>query len=319
MQALPNAGKPVDGDYPQPTTTTLPILTLGNDDTATWDYAVFLQAEQDDIGYLAEESSTSRATPPPIMSASPTSASSLSSVSSVPLHPLAPRQHRRISPAAALTPYSHGDAVHGESSMSHGTQAQPRQRLERRGHTKSRRGCFNCKRRRIKCQETRPACGHCVKQGLKCEYPALPTIVHQPQHQIPIFSLQDMRFFQHFLLNCYPHHPLGSEDLWLHDIPCLSQKACYSASSLISPAEPTLASAAMAHRLKAIRAIKKSLADASRQQQQHHRRQHQHQHQHQHQEGQWWRDRKRTTSTTTAAAEAGKTAATTAWRRRATR
>src|SRR5690348_9695937 len=25
-----------------------------------------------------------------------------------------------------------------------------RQRLERRGHTKSRRGCFNCKRRRIK-------------------------------------------------------------------------------------------------------------------------------------------------------------------------
>lgn len=28
--------------------------------------------------------------------------------------------------------------------------AQQRQRLERRGHTKSRRGCYNCKRRRIK-------------------------------------------------------------------------------------------------------------------------------------------------------------------------
>ena len=28
--------------------------------------------------------------------------------------------------------------------------AAARQRLERRGHTKSRRGCFNCKRRRIK-------------------------------------------------------------------------------------------------------------------------------------------------------------------------
>ncbi|KAL7795187.1 hypothetical protein V8C37DRAFT_46715 [Trichoderma ceciliae] len=27
---------------------------------------------------------------------------------------------------------------------------QQRQRLERRGHTKSRRGCYNCKRRRIK-------------------------------------------------------------------------------------------------------------------------------------------------------------------------
>jgi hypothetical protein len=64
-----------------------------------------------------------------------------------------------------------------------------------------------------------------VKQGLKCEYPTLPTIVHQPQHQVPLFSLQDMRFFQHFLLNCYPHHPLGSESLWTHEIPCLSEKA----------------------------------------------------------------------------------------------
>ena len=34
----------------------------------------------------------------------------------------------------------------------HGAQ---KQRLERRGHTKSRRGCFNCKRRRIKVLATR--------------------------------------------------------------------------------------------------------------------------------------------------------------------
>jgi hypothetical protein len=72
-----------------------------------------------------------------------------------------------------------------------------KQRLERRGHTKSRRGCYNCKRRRIKvcylvlaycligflpyikCQETHPACGHCTKTGLKCEYPSTPQITHQ--------------------------------------------------------------------------------------------------------------------------------------------
>jgi hypothetical protein len=47
----------------------------------------------------------------------------------------------------------------------------------------------------------------------------------QPQHQVPLFSLQDMRFFQHFLLNCYPHYPLGSQSMWTHDIPCLSEKA----------------------------------------------------------------------------------------------
>jgi hypothetical protein len=35
------------------------------------------------------------------------------------------------------------------SEMTRSMQSQ-KQRLERRGHTKSRRGCFNCKRRRIK-------------------------------------------------------------------------------------------------------------------------------------------------------------------------
>lgn len=33
-----------------------------------------------------------------------------------------------------------------------------------------------------------------------------------------------MRFFQHFLFNCIPHHPIGSESIWTHEIPCLSEK-----------------------------------------------------------------------------------------------
>ncbi|KAM7206272.1 C6 zinc finger protein [Rhypophila sp. PSN 637] len=144
------------------------------------------------------------------------------------------------------------------------------QRMERKGHTKSRRGCFNCKRRRIKCQETRPACGHCIKTGLNCEYPVVPQVVHQPQHQIPIFSLQDMRLFQHFLLQCYPHYPIGSENIWTHEIPCLSEKYEYlmhailgfAASELLNT-DPSLIESAMTHRLKAIRAIKKTLNAAA--------------------------------------------------------
>jgi hypothetical protein len=46
-----------------------------------------------------------------------------------------------------------------------------RKPIPRKGHTKSRRGCFNCKRRRIKCNEQRPGCNHCIKAGLHCEYP----------------------------------------------------------------------------------------------------------------------------------------------------
>ncbi|KAF5616815.1 UPC2-like regulatory protein [Fusarium tjaetaba] len=146
-----------------------------------------------------------------------------------------------------------------------------KQRLERRGHTKSRRGCYNCKRRRIKCQETRPACGHCTKTGLKCEYPSMPQITHQPHHQIPLFSLQDMRFFQHFLTQCYPHHPLKQEDIWTHEIPCIAHNHEYlmhailgfSASELMRN-DASIVSSAMNHRIKAIRAIKKRLAETAR-------------------------------------------------------
>ncbi|KAK2016641.1 C6 zinc finger protein [Colletotrichum eremochloae] len=147
-----------------------------------------------------------------------------------------------------------------------------KQRLERRGHTKSRRGCFNCKRRRIKCQETHPACGHCAKSGLNCEYPNAPAIVHQPHHQVPLFSLQDMRFFQHFMLHCYPHHPIGNENIWTHEVPCLSQSHEFLMHAILGMAacdlmntDPSLLAFAMAHRVKAIKAIKKSLAELPRQ------------------------------------------------------
>lgn len=179
-------------------------------------------------------------------------------------------------PSADRSPSTPLEGSPGESSSNAGSmelskKSASKQRHERRGHTKSRRGCFNCKRRRIKCQETKPACGHCVKTGLKCEYPALPQIVHQPHHQIPLFSLQDMRFFQHFLLKCYPSMPVANEGVWTHEIPCLSQEHEYLMHALLGLAasdlmqqDPSLITFAMSHRLKAIRAIKKRLSEMSR-------------------------------------------------------
>ncbi|KAI1167187.1 C6 zinc finger protein [Nemania serpens] len=104
-----------------------------------------------------------------------------------------------------------------------GSDSNQRAKLERRGHTKSRRGCYNCKRRRIKCQETRPSCGHCTKTGLKCEYPLVSQIVHQHE------------YLMHAILG------LAASDLMVRD--------------------PSLVTFAMAHRLKAIKAIKKTLND----------------------------------------------------------
>ncbi|KAH6874373.1 hypothetical protein B0T10DRAFT_498842 [Thelonectria olida] len=38
----------------------------------------------------------------------------------------------------------------------------------RRSHTKSRKGCLNCKRRKVKCDEAHPACFNCKRYGVSC-------------------------------------------------------------------------------------------------------------------------------------------------------
>ncbi|GJC82324.1 sterol regulatory element-binding protein ECM22 [Colletotrichum liriopes] len=85
-------------------------------------------------------------------------------------------------------------------------------------------------------------------------------------------SLQDMRFFQHFMLQCYPHHPIGNENIWTHEVPCLSQSHEFLMHAILGMAacdlmntDPSLLAFAMAHRVKAIKAIKKSLAELPRQ------------------------------------------------------
>ncbi|KAL8682351.1 MAG: hypothetical protein Q9186_001627 [Xanthomendoza sp. 1 TL-2023] len=42
--------------------------------------------------------------------------------------------------------------------------------VSRRSHQKSRTGCAQCKRRRIKCDELRPACSNCVKHSITCDF-----------------------------------------------------------------------------------------------------------------------------------------------------
>ncbi|EHY59579.1 hypothetical protein HRR83_001146 [Exophiala dermatitidis] len=40
----------------------------------------------------------------------------------------------------------------------------------RRTHKKSRKGCLQCKQRRVKCDEKTPVCGNCTKRELDCSY-----------------------------------------------------------------------------------------------------------------------------------------------------
>ena len=48
----------------------------------------------------------------------------------------------------------------------------------RRHHSKSRKGCTVCKQRRIKCDETLPACRQCVDYGRTCSFLTSPTPSH---------------------------------------------------------------------------------------------------------------------------------------------
>ncbi|KAF8861078.1 hypothetical protein BDZ45DRAFT_740679 [Acephala macrosclerotiorum] len=47
----------------------------------------------------------------------------------------------------------------------------PQPQKTRRSHTKSRGGCLECKRRKLKCNEAKPVCAGCTKREITCVYP----------------------------------------------------------------------------------------------------------------------------------------------------
>ncbi|KAK6813106.1 hypothetical protein RU639_010804 [Aspergillus parasiticus] len=51
-----------------------------------------------------------------------------------------------------------------------------RTKWSRRSHRKSRNGCGNCKRRKIKCDEVHPACGQCTSHDINCDFTVQQTI-----------------------------------------------------------------------------------------------------------------------------------------------
>ena len=94
-----------------------------------------------------------------------------------------------------------------------------RKPIPRKGHSKSRRGCKTCKSRKVKCDENRPGCNHCKRLNLDCEYSSTtskelgspsPALQSTPT----IFTMEDLRFFHHFLLTAYPPLPLKGDAIW---------------------------------------------------------------------------------------------------------
>jgi len=120
-----------------------------------------------------------------------------------------------------------------ENAQSEPPTVAKRRPIPRKGHTKSRRGCYSCKRRKIKCQETKPSCEHCQKAGIVCKYP-VPSPADDvariespmmPLQSTPIvFSMQDMRFFHHFIVSAFPILPAGAESVWSLEVPGMAHQ-----------------------------------------------------------------------------------------------
>ncbi|KAK1828927.1 hypothetical protein QBC39DRAFT_264278 [Podospora conica] len=87
------------------------------------------------------------------------------------------------------------DATSGEGIDSGQIQTGRSEFRPRRSHTKSRNGCTQCRRRRIKCDELRPKCTRCQKGDLTCKYPGTQDSRDVPPHH------------QHFELDIGPVRP----------------------------------------------------------------------------------------------------------------
>ncbi|KAK3349349.1 hypothetical protein B0T25DRAFT_569992 [Lasiosphaeria hispida] len=146
-----------------------------------------------------------------------------------------------------------------------------RRPIPKKGHTKSRRGCNNCKRRKVKCQETLPECVNCKRLGLGCVYPeshqssSTPSPSAALQSTPTAFTMEDLRYFHHFLVTAYPPLPMGGDAIW-KDVAALSHNFDYLVHAMLGLGASHLnlyngdcASQALSHRVKAIQSLNQAL------------------------------------------------------------
>ncbi|CAH0042305.1 unnamed protein product [Clonostachys rhizophaga] len=162
-----------------------------------------------------------------------------------------------------------GETEDGEKSTENGGgagQIRSIHKLTRRGHTKSRRGCLTCKRRRVKCPEDQPACSSCVRLGLICEYPLKNNPSAPLQSTGGQFNLKDLRLFHHFILHAYPPLPLHGKAVW-DDITSYSHNYEFLVHSMLGLAASHLClngggdheAEALEHRIKSIKLLNQAL------------------------------------------------------------
>jgi hypothetical protein len=90
------------------------------------------------------------------------------------LLPPPPTSHEPLRPTSSNTPQFFA-ASHSIDPWRHGpsrvTSSMPRRKASERDQPhrrRSRNGCLNCRRRKIRCDEKAPSCSYCIARGLTC-------------------------------------------------------------------------------------------------------------------------------------------------------
>ncbi|KAK4097357.1 hypothetical protein N658DRAFT_434185 [Parathielavia hyrcaniae] len=167
-----------------------------------------------------------------------------------------------------------GDAKgpnHQPSGDGPSIQSRPNRPIPGRGHHKTRRGCFNCKKRRVKCSEGLPSCQGCRRLGLECQYPEPQRFTlspaRDPDATPSTLRLEDLRFFYHFLSAAYPSLPFGLHGVW-QTVAAMSHEYDFLAHAVLGLAAQHLTASttsdfsvpALSHRVSAIAALNSALS-----------------------------------------------------------
>ncbi|ODQ67723.1 hypothetical protein NADFUDRAFT_53879 [Nadsonia fulvescens var. elongata DSM 6958] len=167
---------------------------------------------------------------------------------------------------------------------------------KRKAHNKSRLGCQTCKRRRIKCDETRPICLKCQNLGLECGYEiearaktkqfpkenavlisatetipgSLPSSSNIPPPLEDGLAMIDLRLLHHYntvVWKTITDAGISDEEIWREDLPVLALDnpflmhalLCFSATHLSRTVKGIYDQAISFHRLQAMSMLREAV------------------------------------------------------------
>ncbi|ANB13388.1 Upc2p [Sugiyamaella lignohabitans] len=125
-----------------------------------------------------------------------------------------------VNGATSASASSAGPSFTGNATADTPSSGRP---VKRRPHSKSRRGCSNCKKRRVKCDETHPRCKNCDHLGLECSFTT--DQVAKVSYSNGPLNMVDLKLFYNYttvVWKTITSAGISNEEVWGEDVPALA-------------------------------------------------------------------------------------------------